>query len=155
MVVSYEDGYCRNLQNVDALLPEYTVSRPRKVSVYCTWKYAILVSRVMRKVSVRKKKRLEFTVLNVVAILWLVVYKRALRHWWYVIVDSGLECDIYAYDAILYTTHLVSSLFLFLFGERKKRWKYFSIQCFPFAERTLLLAGSQTSPVCPFGKSNI
>jgi hypothetical protein len=71
--VSYVDGGCRNLRNVGALLPEYTVSRLRKVSVYCTWKYAILVSRVMRKVSVRGgKKRLDFNVLNAVAILCLI-----------------------------------------------------------------------------------
>jgi hypothetical protein len=66
-----------------------------------------------------EEKRLEFTVFNAVAVLWFIVCKRALRHWWYVIVDSSLECDIYAYDVILYTTHLVSGLVPF--GDWKKK----------------------------------
>ena len=82
---------------------------------------------------IHEGKRLEFTVLNAVAILWLIVYKRALRHWWYVIVDSSLECGIYVYDVILYTTHLVSGLVSF--GDWKKKWKYFSIQSSRLSEK--------------------
>jgi len=71
----------------------------------------------------------EGLVLYAITISWIVVFKRALRHWWCVIVDSSLECGIYAYDVIMYTTHLVPGLVPF--GDKKRNWRYFSIQCCP------------------------
>lgn len=40
---------------------------------------------------IHEEQRLEIVVLNAFDISWLVVYKRELRHWWYVIGDSSLE----------------------------------------------------------------
>ena len=37
----------------------------------------------------------------------------------------------------------------------KKKWTYFSIQCFPMSANALLLEDPQASPVRPSGKSNM
>jgi hypothetical protein len=37
----------------------------------------------------------------------------------------------------------------------KEKWKYVSIQCSSISKRTLLVAGSQVSPMFPSGTSNM
>jgi hypothetical protein len=151
--VSYEDGGCRNLRN-GALLPKCTASRPRKVSVYCTWKYACNFDVKGKQWRVHEEQRLDFIVLTA----WLVVYKCALRHWWYVGVGNGLEWGNWvihmAYDVILCTSHLVSGLIPFRNWKKKSETTFF-YSLLRALWMTLLLAGSDVSHVCPFSKSNV